>query len=199
MKIQLIDVSAVLGLCAMVTLTVNVLLGMLLSCAYKTFDLWKKMPPQVKKLNILQLHNWTAYLALTLVVLHPLFLLLDKQSHFYIRDVFFPLGAPKQNYIVMLGSLSALALIIVMITTQKAVKRHMSFRVWKNIHMISYFTALLFIVHGLLMDPLLKDRTPDWFDGEKLLCELCGLILIAASYMRYKYHRGHQLKKAGTE
>ena len=63
----------------------------------------------------------------------------------------------------------------------------MSFRLWKNIHLISYGTAMLFIVHGLIMDPDLKDRPTDWLDGEKLLCELCLAILIGATVLRLKY------------
>lgn len=188
MDFKLLDVSAVIGLCAMVTLTINVLLGMMLSTAYKTNKLWKKLPDQLKSISILWLHNWTAYLALVLVLLHPLFLVLDATSRFTFWDVIFPIDAPKQKFSVMLGTLAMFALVIVIITTQKAVKKKMSFRLWKNIHLISYGTAMLFIVHGLMMDPELKDRSTDWLDGEKLLCELCLLILVAATFMRLKYH-----------
>jgi len=188
MDLKLVDVSAVIGLCAMVTLTVNVLLGMLLSTAYKTNLLWKKLPGKVKNISVLWLHNQTAYLALILVLLHPLFLVLDPSTKFTFKDVVFPVDAPRQKWFVMLGTLAMFALIIVIITTQKAVKKKMSFRLWKNIHLVSYGTAMLFIVHGLMMDPELKDRPTDWLDGEKLLCELCLLILTAASFVRLKYH-----------
>ncbi len=188
MDIKLLDVSAVIGLCAMVTLTVNVLLGMLLSTAYKASSLWKRLPGAVKKIDILWLHNWTAYLALTLVLLHPLLLVFDSSSKFTFYDVLFPLNAPKQAFFVTLGALAMYALISVIVTTQKAVKKKMSFRLWKNIHLISYATAMLFIVHGLIMDPELKDRPTDWLDGEKLLCEACLIILIAATVLRLKYH-----------
>jgi sulfoxide reductase heme-binding subunit YedZ len=187
MEIKLLDISAVLGLCAMISLTVNALLGMLLSTAYKTTAQWKKMPATIKRISLLQLHNWTAYIALLLVLLHPLLLILDANTHFAIQHIVFPLDAPKQPIIVMLGTISLFAFILVIITTQKAIKKRMSFRLWKNIHLISYLTALLFIVHGLLMDPLLKDRPTDWFDGEKLLCELCGLILITATFLRARH------------
>ena len=52
MDIKLLDVSAVIGLCAMITLTTNVLLGMLLSTAYKTNPLYKKLPPLLKKISL---------------------------------------------------------------------------------------------------------------------------------------------------
>jgi sulfoxide reductase heme-binding subunit YedZ len=183
-----LDISAGLGLCGTVLLTFNFLLGMMLSTAYKRSAYWKKMPVPVKKLNIDELHNWTAYVALLCVLLHPAFLLLEKSAGFTLVDVFFPNNAPKQPRIVWLGVLSMYALIVVIITTQKAIKRRMSFRAWKNIHLISYGTALLSIFHGLLMDPLLKDRPTDWFDAEKFLSEFCLLLLIAATVVRYRYH-----------
>lgn len=49
--------------------------------------------------------------------------------------------------------------------------------------------ALLFAVHGLLMDPLLKDRPVDWLDAEKAFSELLLLAVIVSGYMRYQYHR----------
>ncbi|MES1249598.1 MAG: hypothetical protein ABUL46_02895, partial [Chitinophaga rupis] len=81
---------------------------------------------------------------------------------------------------------------LVIITTQKVVKNSMSFRAWKNIHLISYGTALLFVIHGIVMDPQLKDRPIDWLDGEKLISELCGLALVAATIIRYRYYRRRQ-------
>ena|SRR5579872_2605587 len=200
MDIRLLDVSAVVGLCAMVTLTVNVLLGMLLSTAYKANPLWKKLPAMVKRVNILWLHNGTAYLALTLVLLHPLLLVLDTGTKFTVLDIVFPLHAPKQSFFVTLGALAMYALVTVIITTQKVIKKKMSFRLWKNIHFISYGTAMLFIVHGLIMDPELKDRPTDWLDGEKLLCEVCLAVLIVATYIRvkYNYRKGkRQLRPGG--
>lgn len=186
--VSYLDISAGMGLCATAVLTLNFLLGMMLSTAYKRNAYWKKMPPAVKGVSIDRVHNWTAYVALLLVVLHPVFLLLDKTAGFHLQDVFFPNGAPTQATIVWLGTFSFYALLLVIITTQKAIKRRMSFRLWKNIHLVSYATALLFIFHGLLMDPLLKDRPTDWFDAEKLLSEICLVVLVAASVARYKYH-----------
>lgn len=192
MGVKLLDVSAVMGLCATVTLTINVLLGMLISTAYKTQPLWKKLPAVLKTINILWLHNFTAYLALTLVFLHPFFLVLDAGTKFTWLDVIFPLNAPRQSFFVMFGTLAMFALITVIITSQKAIKRKMSFRLWKNIHFVSYGTALLFIIHGLLMDPELKDRPTDWLDGEKLLCEVCLIVLVTASALRVKYNYSRQ-------
>lgn len=186
--ISYLDISGALGLCATAVLSFNFLLGMLLSTAYKRSVYWKKLPPVVQQINIDRLHNWTAYIALFFVVLHPLFLLPDKEQTFTLRDILWPVAAPKQSNIVMLGTISFYALLIVIITTQKIVKKRLGFRLWKNIHLVSYATALLFLFHGLLMDPLLKDRPTDWLDAEKFFSEFCLLLILAAMIIRIRYH-----------
>jgi len=139
-------------------------------------------------MDINSIHNITAYVAWILVLLHVLFLLLDRTSKFTFINVIFPLNAPSQNLIVAFGTLSLYAITVVIITTQKVIKRKMSFRAWKNIHLISYGTAILFVLHGIFMDPHLKNSQPDFFDGEKLLLEFGGLLLIIASVKRYMSH-----------
>ena len=146
-------------------------------------------------MNIYNLHNTTAYVALALVVLHPLLLLFDSATKFKFIDIVFPINAPHQKLYVAFGTLAMFAIITVIITTQKVVKKKMSFRTWKNIHLISYVTALLFIVHGIAMDSQLKDRAIDFFDVEKLVSELCAIILIIATILRYKYHLQTKKKK----
>ncbi len=183
-----VDISGTMGLIATGLLTFNFLLGMMLSTAYKKKAYWKKLPETIKKISIDDLHNWTSYVAMFFVILHPLFLLLDKAQKFTLTDVLWPVNAPKQSNIVLLGTISFYAFIIVIITTQKVIKKKMSFRLWKNIHLISYATALLFLVHGLLMDPLLKDRPVDWLDAEKFFSEFCLLLFVVLSLVRVRYH-----------
>lgn len=184
----LLELSNFAGLTAAVVLTINFFLGMLLATAYKANPYWRKLPAKLQQIDINAIHNYTAYIAWGLVVLHVLFLLLDKTSKFTFIDVVFPLNAPSQSLFVAFGTLSFYALTVVIITTQKVIKRKMPFRLWKNIHLISYGTAILFVFHGIFMDPHLKDGQPDFIDGEKLLLEFCGLLLVVATIMRYKYH-----------
>jgi sulfoxide reductase heme-binding subunit YedZ len=185
---QLVDLSSVIGLCAMGMLTLNLLMGMLLGTTYKTNPIYKKLPAKFKKVSIFQLHNYTAYVALVLVLLHPTLLLFDAGTKFTWIDILFPVNAPYQKFWVALGTLSLFAVVFVVLSSQKVVKKRMTFRVWKNIHLVSYATACLFLVHGLVMDPELKDRPIDWLDGEKLLCELCFLALLIATFVRVRYH-----------
>jgi sulfoxide reductase heme-binding subunit YedZ len=184
----LLEFSNYAGLASAVVLTINFFLGMLLATAYRANRYWKKLPQNIQRWDINDIHNYTAYIAWGLIVLHVLFLLLDKASKFTFTDVIFPLNAPSQNLIVILGTLSLYAITVVIITTQKVIKKKMSFRTWKKIHLISYVTALLFVLHGIFMDPHLKNGQPDFLDGEKLLLEFCGLLLVVASVIRYRYH-----------
>ena len=183
-----LQLSAYTGLVATGLLTLNILLGMMLGTAYKKHIYWKRLPDRIKQINIYNLHNWTAYIALLLVLLHPTLLLFDPATKFKFIDIIFPINAPHQKLFVALGTLSMFAIITVLITTQKVVKKTISYRAWKNIHLASYCTTLLFIVHGIVMDPELKDRPVDVFDAEKLVSELCLIVLVAASIIRYKYH-----------
>ena len=184
----MLELSNYAGLTSAVVLTVNFFFGMLLATAYRVNPYWKKLPQKIQRFDVNDIHNYTAYIAWALVLLHVLFLVLDKTSKFTFTDVLFPLNAPSQNLIVAFGTLSLYALTIVIVTTQKIIKRKMTFRAWKNIHLISYGTAVLFVFHGIFMDPHLKNDQPDFFDGEKLLLECCGLLLIVASILRYRYH-----------
>ena len=183
-----LQLSAYTGLVATGLLTFNILLGMMLGTAYKKHSYWQKLPDRIKQINVYNLHNWTAYVALLLVVLHPTLLLFDPATKFTFIDIIFPINAPHQKLFVAFGTLSMFAIITVLITTQKVVKKKMSFRTWKNIHLISYCTALLFVVHGIVLDPQLKDRPVDIFDAEKIVSELCLLLLIVAIILRYNYH-----------
>jgi methionine sulfoxide reductase heme-binding subunit len=196
MDIGWLDVSSTLGLIATAVLTFNLLLGILLSTAYRRSPLWKRLPPLLKKVSLDDLHNWTAYVALALALAHPLLLLPDAATKFRLVDIVFPVFAPHQAVWAILGALALYALITVIVTTQKRVKRRLGFRTWKNIHLISYGTALLFIIHGVVMDPELKDRPVDWLDAEKVLSEICGLLLIAATIIRYRYYRRQQRRMA---
>jgi len=184
---ETIEISGILGLTALVFLTLNILLGIMLSTAYKQSDYWKKLPGSVKDLRIVDMHNYTAYFALVLVFLHFIIIPLDPSSKFSFTHLLYPLTAPHQPVFVLLGVISFLALLVVIITTQKVIKKKLGTTTWRNIHVISYATGLLFIVHGLVMDPLLKDRPIDFIDPEKLLVEACAILLIVAFVLRYKY------------
>ena len=106
----LLELSNYAGLASAVVLTINFFLGMLLATAYRVNRYWKKLPVKLQKLDVNNIHNYTAYIAWVLVLLHVLFLLFDKTSKFTLIDVLFPLNAPSQNLFVAFGTLSLYAI-----------------------------------------------------------------------------------------
>ena len=92
MEISWLDISSTMGLIAMLALTLNMILGILLSTGYKQKNYWKKLPVKLRQLNVLSIHNWTAYIALFLASVHILFLLLDQSSKFTFRDIIYPIN-----------------------------------------------------------------------------------------------------------
>ena len=187
-SISYLDLSGALGILACALLTLNFLMGMLLSVGYVKFAWWKKLPVYLRELNLTELHNYTAYIAWIVVIAHAGLVVMDTTLGFSWLNIIWGLGAPKQPLFVWLGSLSMLGLLLIIITTQKIIKRSMGFRLWKNIHLLSYLLTILFFVHGIFMDPLLKDRSPDWLDAEKLVIELCAIVIIIATIIRIRFH-----------
>ena len=179
--------SAYAGIAATGVLTLNYLLGMLLGVAYQRLPGYARLPARLKSLNVYTWHNRTAYAVLALAVVHPVLLLFDPATKFTWVHILFPLHAPTQRLYVALGTLALYAIVLVIATSQQAVRQRLSFRVWKNIHLVSYATGLLFIVHGVVMDPQLKNRPVDLLDAEKLASEACLLVLGAAAFLRVRY------------
>lgn len=183
-----LDLSGALGILACVLFTGNFLMGMLLSVVYQKLPWWNKLPAIIRSQNLTQLHNYTAYIAWVTALAHAALLPINVELGFHWSHLLWGLNAPKQPAFVLLGSIAFIGFALIIITTQKSVKRSMGFRLWKNIHLISYCFAIVFIVHSLFMDPLLKDRSPDWLDAEKAVVELCGIALLAATIWRVRYH-----------
>ena len=192
MEISFLQASAYAGLAATAALTLNFLLGMLVSTNYRRLSLWQKSPLFIRKINLVDVHNLTAYVALLLALVHPVLLLFDPSTKFNLIDIIFPINAPTQKLFVALGTVSLLALLVIIITTQKVIKKKIGFRTWKNIHLAAYLMALLFIVHGVVMDPQLKNRPLNLFDAEKIVSELCFIILLVAVFFRVSYQRKFQ-------
>ena len=59
-------------------------------------------------------------------------------------------------------------------------------------HYVAYGAAALMYVHGTLIDPNLKNLPADFLDGEKVLVEVCFLVVVAASIWRWRYGTENQ-------
>jgi sulfoxide reductase heme-binding subunit YedZ len=175
-----VELSNDAGLVAMALLTVNILLGLLLSARYNTVRSWPH-----RRLPVFDIHNWTAYSALGLIVLHPLLLLFSETAHFGVLDVLFPLKSPHQTLYNNLGAAAFYCVLFVVVTSYS--RARFGSRLWKKLHYVSYAAAALLFVHGVMIDPDLKEKPPDYLDGEKVLVEVCALLIIAATVWRIRY------------
>ncbi len=175
-----VDISSYAGLCAMVLLTVNILLGLLLSARYNTVLQWPH-----RRLPIFDIHNWTAYIALGLIFLHPVALTFSSTAGFKLFDILWPIHSPKQTLYNCLGAAAFYLVIFVVVTSY--FRSAFGSRLWKKLHYVSYAAAAFLFVHGILIDPNLKSLPPDYLDGEKLLTEGCALLIVIASIWRIRY------------
>lgn len=183
-----LDLSSDVGIVAVFVLTFNILLGLLMGVKYNP---WRSWPH--RRINYFRIHNWTGYVALTLSLLHVVLLLASTEAKFRFIDVLYPMVGPKQPIINTLGA-GALYVLIVVVTTSyfRAAIGHDR---WRVIHYGTYLTAGLFFIHGIWSDPTLKDAAIDYLDAEKVGIEVCLLIVIAGSFVRWRkaYHRRKSL------
>lgn len=175
-----IDLSSYAGLTAITLLTLNILIGLLLSTHYNPVRRWPH-----RKINTVKLHSWTGYTALWVSLIHPVLILFSSTAHFHLVDIAYPVHAPKQPLINVLG---AAALYILMVTVSTSYFRfEIGRRLWKPIHLLTYAMFPLYAIHGIWTDPNLKDAPPDWLDAEKVYVELCVLLVIAAIALRARW------------
>ncbi len=165
-------------------LTLSILIGLLLSMKYNPVRNWPH-----RRVNTVKLHNWTAYAALAVSVVHPLVILSSKSAHFKLVDIVYPPNAPKQPIVNTVGALALYLIAFTMFTSY--FRFEIGRKLWKPLHLVTYLTFPLFAVHAVLTDPKLKDSPIDFLDGEKVFVELCVvLVAMAIGYrVRWQMHR----------
>src|SRR5262245_55520738 len=95
-----VEISGTLALVAVGLLTLNLLLGLLLSVGYNPTRQWPR-----RALKLFTFHNWTAYVAFGTVVLHAGALLFSTDPPFRLYDVLVPIESPVQPFSNNLGAL----------------------------------------------------------------------------------------------
>jgi predicted ferric reductase len=175
-----IDLSSYLGLGAISLLTLNILLGLLMSVKYNPVRAWPH-----RRIKTFQIHNWTGYLALAVSGAHATVLLFSGQEHFRVLDLLYPLGYEKQPVINALGAL-ALYLVLFVVATSYF-RQEIGRRRWKLLHYTTYGAAAVFFVHSILTDPTLKNHPVDYFDGEKVYIEVLAVLVLAAVWWRIRH------------
>lgn len=177
-----IDLSGNLGEIAVALLTINILLGLLISVRYDPLRSWPR-----QRIDVFQLHNWTGYIALAACVLHPLPLFDSARMPFSWAQIAWPIHAPSQPIDNLIGAVGLYMIALVVVTSYFRVA--LGRKNWKLIHYLSYIAAVLFFYHSLVLDPELQGRAVDWLDAEKVFVEVCLLLVVIASLARWLYGR----------
>jgi predicted ferric reductase len=176
-----IDVSSVAGLIAVGILTAQIFLGLLLSVGYNPIRHW----PRIRGVKLFTFHNWLGYIGLAVALTHPLILLASSTAGFRLFDIFVPIWSPVQPLPNTLGAIAFYLVAFVVLTSY--LRRVFGHHRWKQLHFTAYAAAAVFFLHGIVADPELKSRPPDYVDAEKLYVEGCALLIGAATVWRFKY------------
>src|SRR5262245_19518934 len=109
-----VDVSGTIALGAVGLLTVNLLLGLLLSIGYNPKRQWPK-----RAFKLFTFHNWTGWIAFAAVLMHAGALLFSSDPAFRLYDILVPLDSPVQPVSNTLGAIGFYLLVIIVLTSWK--------------------------------------------------------------------------------
>ena len=184
--ISFLDVTAYVGLAAAGLMTLNLMLGLLVSVQYSPVKKWPR-----KRIPISRIHNWTGYSALFLSLAHPVWLLFAAASKFTLIDLLLPINMAHQPWQNTLGALALYSLLFVVVTAY--FRQRFNYAFWKKLHYVSYAVLVLFLSHSILIDPTLDPAVPiNYLDGGKLFVEACALLSIVA--VGWRVSVGRQLR-----
>lgn len=182
MNVNMLDLSAYIGLMAVGAATVNMLLGTLMAFRYSPLRSW----PHIR-FNYFRVHNWCGYAALSASALHPLILLANPNPRFTITDILYPVHSPGKPVENTFGAAALYLIALVVITSYFRVR--FSRRLWKAFHFSVYFAAVALFFHGLLTVPDMKSDSVDWLDGGKVFIVGCLMLVAAVGLLRWRYSR----------
>lgn len=180
MGITVLDLSAYVGLVAVGAVAINMLLGMLMAFRYSPVRYWPH-----RRFNYFALHNWSGYIAISVSILHPIVLLFNKTTRFRVMDLVYPIHSPSQPLENTIGAIALYMVAIVVVTSYFRIR--LGRRTWKAFHFSVYVAAIAMFWHSIFTDPDLKNSPVDWFDGGKVFIEICLLVIVVVSVLRWRY------------
>ncbi len=180
-----LDVSAILGLIALVGVCADAWLGL---------AVWARIKVRAGRVTPFVLHKWTGYVAATIVGAHVVLIPLDPRSKFSWADLALPLWTEHQPVANTLGAV-ALWLLAIVVVSSYLLKR-LGFQRWRKLHYFAYAAIPVLVVHGVITDPALRDQPIDFLDAEKFLVEGAALLFLVAVLIRLRL-RGRKPKARG--
>ena len=127
------------GLSAYLMLFLNVVLGL----AVHT----RVMDAIMARWRSLDLHQFTALLAMGLLALHTLALLGDHYIGFTLPQILMPLLSPYRPAWTAMGVVALYLLGVVVVSSY--MRKRISYRTWRAIHYLTFFAYILALFHGI--------------------------------------------------
>ena len=180
-----IDLSADVGLVAVGLVTLNLLLGLMMALRYSPKRDWPH-----RRFNYFRIHNWTGYILMGTVILHPIVLLFSHTAGFRIRDILYPVHSPVQPLDNTIGAIALYLLAIVVVTSY--VRLQLGRKIWKSFHFVVYAAGAALFWHSIFTNSELKTTPIDPLDAEKVFIEVCLLVVMGIGVLRWR----HAVKRA---
>lgn len=156
------------GIVAMVLLVSSLVWGVLLAT--------RVLKPHDRPAWLLDLHRWLGGMSIVMTGLHLFGLVMDDWIHFGLTDLFVPGASDFKPFAVALGVLSMYVLIAVQASSY--MRKRLSARVWRSVHVLSYGLVWLAAVHAGLAG---TDTTNRVYQAVAILLTL---LAVAATVVR---------------
>jgi predicted ferric reductase len=142
-------VSRVAGLTAFVAVSLDVILGLLVST--------RTLSRLFAKGAAVELHRWLSPVALALVLGHGVLLLADGYIRFDVLAVLVPFASPYRPVAVAVGVVAAYLALVVHVSF--ALRKRIGVKMWRRLHALSFAVLIGAAAHGLLAG---SDRGSVW-------------------------------------
>lgn len=119
------------------------------------------------------LHRWVSSLAVVATAMHLIALVLDQYVDFPVRSLFLPFASTWRPGPVAAGVVALWLLLLVTFTS--AIRRRISMRLWRSVHLLSYALCLFATLHAV------TSGTDIEHTGAPLLVGGAAVVLISAT------------------
>ena len=167
----------------MQTLSLITILGFtLLLSQFFTSRLNKKLVKKIRMVNVLAIHKFVGYAFITVLLLHPFFIIIPKffDNGVTPTDAFLKLITTFSSLGVILGLIAYACIIILLVTSYFRFKLHLKYKTWRNLH--GYLT-LLFVITATWHVINIGRHSNTTFSIYYLLAVLSGIFYLLRTYL----------------
>jgi DMSO/TMAO reductase YedYZ heme-binding membrane subunit len=163
--------SRATGLLAYVTLSMDVILGLLVST--------RSANRLVPRGQLVDMHGLLSPLTLALVLAHGGVLLVDSYVRFDIIDLFVPFASSRWPLAVGIGALAGYLVLVVHLSF--GLRKRIGTVMWRRLHYLSFVAFVLVTIHAIAVG---TDRANPWFAAIYV-----ALLLVVASLVGLRIKR----------